>query len=516
VDTHKLLNDFICLLTPDTADAPGSTVEAFLSLLGPEIADAIRRSAIPHEMTPNLLQVLVPNLDAENAVCLCGKIASYSFATPDGDGGFSFHDQTRQELFDWWLRRGDGALFARLSLDLVTEYSRRLETLSESNGELFETLLRKRMYHLMGADQSQGFTEFQRLFSRARYQRRFSECAALVKLVRDYDPVLIGEHTAWLTYHEGKLAADRNQSDIAQELFQKVLEMSAASSLTKAAALMRLGNLRHRASDMNQAKRMYAGSLELAESDEACRCIVPRIKHDHGVVYRDSRDWRSAQALLEEGLGLAKDQSDLHIQATILNSLGRLHMDTRRFDDAIMAFEQALAIIESNGERFEVTTLCSNLANAYMERGNYDKSYELYERSLKLSVESSNCLGQAEVLNNLARVLRAQSKLHDAISMFGKASTLFLSQGDRFRAGVAIHNQARCYRNLKKIELSEKSFQGAMELFRSEGATTKLTEIEAELRRLRRKERPPWMVWVCALLFLLLVLLMLIGMVVGA
>jgi hypothetical protein len=100
--------------------------------------------------------------------------------------------------------------------------------------------------------------------------------------------------------------------------------------------------------------------------------------------------------------------------------------------------------------------------------------------------------------------------------MFGKASTLFLSQGDRFRAGVAIHNQARCYRNLKKIELSEKSFQGAMELFRSEGATTKLTEIEAELRRLRRKERPPWMVWVCALLFLLLVLLMLIGMVVGA
>ena len=74
-----------------------------------------------------------------------------------------------------------------------------------------------------------------------------------------------------------------------------------------------------------------------------------------GVVYRDSRDWRSAQALLEEGLGLARDQSDLHIQATILNSLGRLHMDTRRFDDAIIAFEQALAIIESNGERFEIT-----------------------------------------------------------------------------------------------------------------------------------------------------------------
>ena len=102
-----------------------------------------------------------------------------------------------------------------------------------------------------------------------------------MKLVRDYDPVLIGEHKAWLIYHEGKLAADRNQLDIAQGLFQKVLEMSAASSADEGGGLSPpLGNLKHRASDMNQAKHMYAGSLELAESNEACRCIVPRIKHD--------------------------------------------------------------------------------------------------------------------------------------------------------------------------------------------------------------------------------------------
>lgn len=514
MDTHKLLTDFASLLNSHTSEGNSSTVESFLSLLEPDTADAVRRSAIPHEATPRLLQILVPGLDSEKAKQLCEQISSYSFVIPDGDGGFSFHDQTRQELFDWWLTRADAAQFARLSMALVEQFSGKLATLSESDGEVYETLLRKRMYHLVGADQSQGFKEFERLLSRARYQRRFSECAALAKLVHDYDAVLNGEHKAWLTYYEGKLAADRNQNESAEQLFQEVLGMAEASPLTKAAALMRLGNLKHRASNMEEAKRIYLQSLDLAESHEGARCIVARIKHDLGVVYRDTRDCGCAQSLFEEGLGLAKAQSDPHIQATILNSLGRLHTDSRRFDEGIKAFTEGLAILEPIGDRFEIATLCSNLANAHMERGNYGKSYELYERSLKLSVESGNSLGQAEALNNLARVLRAQHKLDEAVRMLSDAATLFLSKGDRFRAAVAMQNQARCYRSLRQVDLAEKSFHQAEEMFRSEGANRKLAEIEAEIEALGLKEKMPWWVWLCAALVVLFVALVVIGIMV--
>jgi tetratricopeptide (TPR) repeat protein len=514
VDTHKLLTEFANLLNSRTVGGNSSTVESFLSLLEPETAEVVRRSAIPHESNPRLLQILVPGFDSEKARKLCEQIASYSFVIPNGDGGFSFHDQTRQELFDWWLTRADATQFTRLSMALVAQFSGELAMRTESDGEVYETLLRKRMYHLVGADQAQGFKEFERLLSRARYQRRFSECATLIKLLRDYDAVLSDGNKAWLTYHEGKLAGDRNQGETAGRLFQEVLGMAEASALTKAAALMRLGNLKHRASSMEEAKCIYGRSLELAESHEEARCIVPRIKHDLGVVYRDTRDCGCAQTLFEDGLALAKAQSDPHMEATILNSLGRLHTDSRRFDEAIKTFTDALRILETIGDRFEIGTICSNLANAHMERGNYNKSYELYERSLKLSLECGNSLGQAEALNNLARVLRAQRKLDEAVTMLGDAVALFLSKGDRFRAGVALQNQARCYKSLRQVDQAEKSFLQAEELFCLASAVMKRAEVRSEIRTLRKTEKMPLLVWLCAALVVLLMALIVIGLMV--
>ena len=277
MDTRKLLDDFATLLTPRTASPSSSTVEAFLSLLEPDIAEAVRRSAIPHEITPSVLQVLLPSLAPERIRALCGRIATYSFAIPDGDGGFSFHDQTRQELFEWWLLHADPILFADLSNALVTEYSRALDNLAEAESELYEMLLRKRMYHLVGANQTKGFSEFERLLGRARYQRRFSECAALVKLMQDYNAVLNKTHLAWLTYHEGKLAADRNQVEIAEQLFHKLLNMAEAPPASKAAALMRVGNLKHRASQMDTARELYLAALNLAESNQTGGRIIARI-----------------------------------------------------------------------------------------------------------------------------------------------------------------------------------------------------------------------------------------------
>ena len=118
MDTHKLLTDFASLLNAGDSPTQSSTIESFLSLLDQEMVRAIRRSAIPHEVTPTLLQILIPELPPEDAKDLCEKIGAFSFVIPEGDR-FSFHDQTRQELFEWWLAKGDPALFARLSLSLV-------------------------------------------------------------------------------------------------------------------------------------------------------------------------------------------------------------------------------------------------------------------------------------------------------------------------------------------------------------------------------------------------------------
>ena len=360
------------------------------------------------------------------------------------------------------------------------------------------------MYHMLGANQADGFKEFERLLGRARYQRRFSECAALARLVRDYDAVLTPEHKIWLIYHEGKLAADRSQTDLAEQLFEQVLDGDGAPPLAQAAALMRIGNLKHRAWKLDEAESLYGRSLALAESHESARSLLARLKHDLGVVCRDRNDYIRARTYLLEAQTLSKQQGDYHIYPTILNSLGRLYTNLHQYEKAINSFTEGLAELEARGETFEIATVCSNLANAHLEKGHYDKSYELYQRSLKLSTAFANSIAQAEALNNLARVLRAQQKLlKEAASMLAEAAAIFLERGAKYRAGVALQNKGRCCRSLKQLNLAEQSVHQAGELFRQEGAAKKIAEVEAEIRSLHSKEGMPWWLFALPLLFIL-------------
>ena len=96
--------------------------------------------------------------------------------------------------------------------------------------------------------------------------------------------MLLPEHAAWLTYHEGKLASDRCQWELAETLFKKLLDDKTIEPHLQAMVHNRLGMIRDELRDYSTAIQYYQEAFDLAKSPPS------RGENDSS---RHSRPWSS-------------------------------------------------------------------------------------------------------------------------------------------------------------------------------------------------------------------------------
>ena len=266
------------------------------------------------------------------------------------------------------------------------------------------------MYHLLGSDQDAGFEEFERLCRRARHQFRLTECAGLIRLVHDYDPVLTAEHAASLTYHEGKLASDQRAWKQAEKLFTCLVQPSAASSRLCAKAHVRLGYVSAEQGKHQEAIDSYLRAREIAESDGEAAEILPRILHELGAVHRDMGDIEAAEQLLKQSASLAAMRQGWSTYAIAYNSLGRLYLKQREARQAITAFQTALEKLEEAKDVLRASQVYNNIGLAYADLGDWQDSESWFLKSLDIKRLSGDVFEQALALNNLSRVYANQGR----------------------------------------------------------------------------------------------------------
>lgn len=234
----ELFAEFQKLMAPRVEGAVGTSVDVVLQVLDPAHANLLRLCAIPHHFSPQILRVLAPGLDWEQAEARCRKFAQLSFIVSDADG-LVLHDLVRRYLFTRWLKPEAAGEFRAASARLVKFFD---QPSPESAASAQESRPRNWMFHLIGADQERGFQEFEALCRRARRQLHLSECATLIRLVHEYDPILPPDLANRLAYHEGKLASDLREWARAEELFQRTLAAEQTPPILRLKALLRLGS----------------------------------------------------------------------------------------------------------------------------------------------------------------------------------------------------------------------------------------------------------------------------------
>lgn len=491
-----------------TAEAgPAASAELLLDVMDPSAARLFRLGTIPHQFDVDILHALAPDHSRAEIEQRCEEFGALSFVTASVDG-WSVHDAVRRHFFAQWFKPPVREEFAAASARLADYFGQQAEV---SRGELAETARRRRMYHLIGADQEAGFQEFERLLRRARHDRMYSECSQLLRLVHEYDGFLTTRYRLWLAYHEAKLAADQRNLGAAEAAFRQLLAEPDASPELRAAAYVRLGYVHGDRRDWDEAIACFERALALAENTEAARHSLPRVLHDLGAAYREKGDLERAEGLLARSIQMAQEQHNLSALALAYNSLGVLALKRRDVRAAIDAFEKSLDALLRNDELFRTAQVYNNLGLAYSDLPDWARSAEYFRKSLGIKEKAGDTLGQASALNNLARVQASEGDVKAAIGSSTRAIALFTEMHDLYDAALAMHNRGKLYHRLNDNASARQDFTRAMEQFRALGKSAEAAAVAQDLEALDVKVGLPWWAWVAVVLFSLVVVLAIIG-----
>jgi tetratricopeptide (TPR) repeat protein len=154
-----------------------------------------------------------------------------------------------------------------------------------------------------------------------------------------------------------------------------------------------------------------------------------RALHAAGFVALNQGLHDDAEALLEEGLTLARELEDVDLTGSLLLTLAAAVSD-RDETRAEALYEELLIFVEDNGEeRFPRAFI--NLAEFALRRGEYAKAEEYSRKSLLLLPEESDTWATALALGNLGLALLGLGKEAEATERLAESLRLHESIGDK-------------------------------------------------------------------------------------
>lgn len=482
-----IIADFRKLLASVPTDPDARTTELLVQGLDLEEGELLRRCAIPHQFDLTIVAVLAPELSQDERRRCYDSFTQLPIVTPAVET-LAMHDRSRKYLFQKWLEPEQQTEFAAISARLAEFFSKQEGAASVTQ----ESFPRRRMFHLIGADQDRGIDEFENLCRESRRHLRLTDCQNLIKLAREYDPVLTPHNLIRVAYAEGKLAADLRDWERATALFESI-DRDIVSPEYRIKALNRLGMLHADQRHHDVAIKCYKRARDLAASVGDPR--VFRTLIDLGAVYRDKGDVSEAQALLAEGIASAKKAGSFYAAAVGYNSLGMLHRQLKDIPDAIRDYKQSLENLERVGEKFRQGQVLSELGAAYNEQRDWATAEKYLLESLEIERQAGDQHNQAIVQNNLTSVYRNSGRPKEALEAARQAMCLFQETRDYYRGAMATRNFAKLCRAGKDRPGCEQAFKDAIDLFRRCNEIALADETERELAALTRKVGLPWWAW---------------------
>jgi len=490
----------------ESLSAGVSSTEVLLRLMPADSAAQLRLCAIPHEFNPRVLRTLVPALDPAAAERRCEEFAELS-SVVNVPGGLALNAAARAELFRDWLRPERRDEFHQASARLVASLDNGVSATSSAESEAQQ---HSRMFHMLGADEERGVTEFEHLCRRARRARRLAVCGTLIRLAHEYDPVLTPAHVATLTYHEGKLAADRRQWDGAEQLFRRVVETPAAPADVVVKTYLRLGELAAEQGDFDQAIKNYG--LAQTRSTEWPGVTTPRyhILRSLGEAYRERGDDAQAERFFTDSLELSLSANDRLASADTFNSLGTLYWRRREVEKATEAYQKSLGYLLEAGRRFQAAQVYNNLGVIYADGADWEEAQRAYEQSLEIKRQADDSLGQARTLTNLVAVYQGQGRLEAATDACLDAIRLF--EEVRHLRGLAHAKRmlGRLYLARDQREAARTAFRESAELFERQHADREAAIVRDELATVDARGGIPTWVWIAGIVIVLVVVIILI------
>lgn len=199
-------------------------------------------------------------------------------------------------------------------------------------------------------------------------------------------------------------------------------------SSNQAKALDGAGRLAWRQGDIQDAKQLFAESLELwrAAGDQAGEANAL-----HGLARAavNLEDYLSAKASCEESLEIQRGLQDKQGIATAINTLGEVARAQRDFAQAEKHYTESLGIFREIGDTAASVSLLHNLAYTALNQGDEKKAEAFFREAMEIARDLKDQLGIFSTLGGLACVAVAMGWAERAAQLFGAADVVAKASG---------------------------------------------------------------------------------------
>jgi tetratricopeptide (TPR) repeat protein len=176
-----------------------------------------------------------------------------------------------------------------------------------------------------------------------------------------------------------------------------------------------------------------------------------------------------AEALLREGLELARAEKSEKSEAHICGSLGNLYQQTGRVEESREYHERAVELARRMGARELEGVQVGNIANLYFRQGRLEEAQATHLQALEIHRETGNRKNEGVALSNLAGVMQKLERASEAEALFRDAIELLHQEHELRSHGIAMANYGNFLADAGRLDEAEAVLTQALGLVRESG-----------------------------------------------
>lgn len=385
-------------------------------------------SIIGRQISPNLLKLILSDLNIEQWLRVCGKIALFSVT---GEQWQFTHDKIREYIISNMEAEQTKAINQLIAETIESHHADNLERFTPALTEY---------YRAAGNKQKEGYyatqaADFLRVFDPPSAYRLVKRAIALEAYLHHEEP---GREQARVYLLLGQTALSISEYDEARKALDTALSGYEAINEEYGIAKVKnhLGEWGFKTSKFEGAIDLLKESLPVLERLEDWY-EVGSVYMNISIIYARQGELEIALPYFQKCLDTLLLTGDEVSIAKAYNNLAIAREMTGDIDAGLKFHQKALDIRRRLKDKNGLATSLQNLASIENDKGNFEKSREMRLEALGYAREITNRRAEVNILIGLGMTLKHLGNEEKAISYVQKAVHIARQIDDRFMQGDA-------------------------------------------------------------------------------
>lgn len=270
-------------------------------------------------------------------------------------------------------------------------------------------------------------------------------------------------------------AFSRAEAQVAEDAYRDALGAyeeaarhwrAAGEPLRQAIALSRVGWVHEKLGEIGEAASAWRRSFERFGESEASHRLARWTLQGLATATKKMGDPRTALAIYEQALELAREAEDGHREVSVLNDLAVIYRSFGKTRQATTYWELALARLQELDDPAQEARILANASRLYLGQGELERARALLVESLRLAKLADDSTAESRASIVIGTVERRRGRLEVSRKSLERSLELRKSLGDRRGEASALRELAMTLFEMADYPQAFRASEQALDLAR--------------------------------------------------